>query len=248
MRLAFVWSADICSHEKIVCPSILVVIDQTIGFRGTAIERIHAEIPHTTGHLIGSPSAGEQHPLTACSFVHVSRKDLPVLDVKQSASVGLGDGSLTVQLEHNHAGIMAHGQQIARLMCCDHPKAIIFSSVRVDSCALRQVPHTDGPVLRVGQNQITLRVKNHARDIAEVPPQRVHLPCLRIVPAPDLDEAIVSTRCNQILLRVKRSPIDPTVVPLQDMLDNRIRGAENVRSTAPSTRRGSSRNCFLPQP
>ena len=49
------------------------------------------------------------------------------------------------------------------------------------------VPHPDGLVLRVGEDQVLPRVEDHARHVVVVPATRVNLPGLQSAKGIDID-------------------------------------------------------------
>ena len=104
----------------------------------------------------------------------------------------------------------------------EDPEAVVGAAVRLDAHALLHVPDADAAVLRVGDDEVVLRVEHDAGDVVRVAAQRVHLPRLGLVHAPQLDLPVVGARHDEVLRGVERRPVDAAVVALEHVLDNRV--------------------------
>ena len=65
-------------------------------------------------------------------------------------------------------------------------------------------------------------MEDRAADVVEVPATCVHLPRLALAEPPQLHLAVVCARHEQVLRRVEGDPVDAAVVPLQDVLHDRV--------------------------
>mmetsp|Transcript_40883 Transcript_40883/g.108058 ORF Transcript_40883/g.108058 Transcript_40883/m.108058 type:complete len:603 (-) Transcript_40883:232-2040(-) len=135
---------------------------------------------------------------------------------------------LTLELEYDHAAVVAGGEEVGVGVSGEDPEAVVLAPERLHALPLRHVPHADRLVLRVRDDQLLLRMEERARDVVDVPAQRVDLPRLGLVHAPELDLPIVRPRDDQRQRVVEGCPVHAAVVPLEDVLDGRVVAAKEV--------------------
>lgn len=103
-----------------------------------------------------------------------------VLDVEQEVAVDGVGRSLALELEYDHAAVVAGREQAKRRMTRYHPVAIVLASKLIQAHAFGHVPHSDRLVLRVAHDELLFRVKDDARDVVVVAATRVHFPGFRL--------------------------------------------------------------------
>lgn len=125
----------------------------------------------------------------------IKTTQLLVFDIKRQI---LGDAerrSLTLNFEHNHAVVVTSSEHVEARMRRQHPESLILMSkanIRQCKCltekcllgrwpehmktrALLQIPHTNRLVLRVRQDQFSLRVEEDRRHVVVVSTTAVDL-------------------------------------------------------------------------
>lgn len=113
-------------------------------------------------------------------------------------------------------------------MSSQDPEPVILPPECLHCRPLRHVPHPDRLVLRVGDNELVLGVEQRNRDVVEVSPARVNLPCLRLAHPPQLDLTIITARDDEGEGGVKGCPVHTAVVSLKDVFDDGVGVAEEV--------------------
>mmetsp|Transcript_20774 Transcript_20774/g.51886 ORF Transcript_20774/g.51886 Transcript_20774/m.51886 type:complete len:237 (-) Transcript_20774:756-1466(-) len=105
--------------------------------------------------------------------------------------------SLPLKLEDNHPSIVTRGEKIALLVSGKDPKAVVLAAEGLHALAFRHVPHANGFILRIGDNQLLLGVKQCARHIVDVPAKSVYFPSFCLIHSPKLHLTIVRARDDQ---------------------------------------------------
>lgn len=152
-----------------------------------------------------------------------------LLDVKEDIIVDRKGRSFSFEFEDNDTSIMTGGKEVLRRMASEDPETLVLTAEGVEGSSLRQVPHAETFVLRVGDDQVLLGMKDDAADVVVVPSAAVNLPRLRLVHAPELDEAVISAGDDQWHRRVKGGPVDASIMALEDVFDVDVRRAKKVR-------------------
>ena len=86
--------------------------------------------------------------------------------------------SLPLQLEDNHTSIVTSSKQVESRVTSHHPKPVMLPPESMQTGPLGHVPHSDGFVLAVGQDEFLSRVEDGAGHIVVVTTACVHLPGL----------------------------------------------------------------------
>ena len=107
----------------------------------------------------------------------------------------------------------------------EDPETVMLPPECLHALPLRHVPHANGLVFRVGNNELLLRMEEGARDVVDVAAQRVDLPRLGLVHPPQLHLPVVGARDDQRQRGVEARPVDAAVVALEHVL-GRERGCE----------------------
>eukprot|EP00962_Isochrysis_galbana_P057468 scaffold29832_cov112-Isochrysis_galbana.AAC.7 len=170
----------------------------------------------------------DRHERSVLARLVVVRAHVPVLDEEHAALHRREGWPLALQLEDDHAPVVSRGEEVRLLVDRQDPETVVLAAKRLHPLPLRHVPHTDGLVLRVGDDELLLWVEERARHIVDVSAQRVNLPSLGLVHAPQLDLPVVGARDNQRERRVERRPVDSPVVALQDILDRGVVAPEEI--------------------
>mmetsp|Transcript_113163 Transcript_113163/g.359657 ORF Transcript_113163/g.359657 Transcript_113163/m.359657 type:complete len:399 (-) Transcript_113163:752-1948(-) len=213
------------ADEQIIATVVLRVVHQDVGLG--LVEGVKLQALHAVCHGVrGSAACGQL--LAGRALVHVHNLHVTVLNNIQAAAVSHGHRTLAIQLEHHHACIVTNGEQVRVAIPGDDPEAVVFPAEGVDACSLSGVPHPDGAILGIGDDEVLLRVEHHARDVVEMTSQRVHLPSLGIIHPPEFDQPVVCTGDDQRQRRVEGGPIDASFVALKHVFHHSIRGAEHI--------------------
>ena len=125
---------------------------------------------------------------------------------------------------------MSGGQKVATRVRHQGPETVVLTTVGLDVHALLQVPHADGPVLRVGNNEVLalIFVEDDAGHVVGVAAHTVHFPRPGLVGAPKLDQVVVRARHDHWLGWVETRPVDTTIVAVHGELDHGIGSSEEV--------------------
>ena len=86
--------------------------------------------------------------------------------------------SFPFQFEDYHSRIMASCKNIKRWMWGHHPKSIMFSAEGMETSTFGHIPNTNRLVLRIRNNQILSRMKDHTRHIVVMSTTCVNFPRL----------------------------------------------------------------------
>ena len=132
--------------------------------------------------------------------------------------------ALTLQLEYNEATVMANGKEIVLGMGGDNPEPVVLTADGLHARALLHVPHANGLILAVANDELLSRMENNTRNIVEMTTARVHFPGLGIVHTPQLDLAIISSRDKKGHTGVESNPIDSPIMALKHMLMGKTQG------------------------
>ena len=111
------------------------------------------------------------------------------------------------------------------------PKSIVFSSESLHRCPLCHIPHPDRLILARRQYQLVTRVEHSHRDIIKVTSTTIDFPSFGFRHPPELDLSIITTRYDEGECRVECCPIDPPIMALEDVFDDRIGVSEQIRLT-----------------
>ena len=123
---------------------------------------------HPDLHDGGVPAGGEVQ-LPQVFLLHV---------VEDVAGHGVG-GSLPLQLEDDHPAVVTGSEQVESGVAGQDPEPVVLSPEGVEAGPLAHVPHSDGLVLAVGEDQLLPGVEDGAGDVVVVAAARVHLPGLQ---------------------------------------------------------------------
>merc|ERR1719318_783454 len=140
-------------------------------------------------------------------------------------SKGMG-WSLPLQLEDDHPSIVTSSKQVEGRMSSNHPEPVMLSPEGVQTCPLSHVPHPDGLVLAVGEDELLPGVEDGTRHVVIVASTRVHLPSLVIIHPPQLDLSVICPTHYEGHGGVKVSPVHPPIMTLQNVLNNGVRLSE----------------------
>jgi hypothetical protein len=89
-------------------------------------------------------------------------------------------GTLALKFEHEHAAVMACGEQIDLGMSSQDPEAFMLTAEGLQGRAPGHVPDADGAVLTVAYDDILPAAEYDTRHVVHVTSQRVHFPCLAV--------------------------------------------------------------------
>ena len=93
-------------------------------------------------------------------------EELPPPDVVQLVGGSMGRGGpLSLKLEDDHTRVVARGQQILRAVGGQDPEPVSLPPEGLDADALGHVPDADAAILRVGNDEVMLGMKEAARDV-----------------------------------------------------------------------------------
>mmetsp|Transcript_28238 Transcript_28238/g.86273 ORF Transcript_28238/g.86273 Transcript_28238/m.86273 type:complete len:201 (-) Transcript_28238:656-1258(-) len=172
--------------------------------------------------------APDRHQRHVFAGLVVIRAHIPVLDKEDAALDWREGGALALEFEDNHAPIMTRGQKVGLLVHRQDPEAIMLAPERLHALPLRHVPHADGLVFGVGDDQLLFGMEERTRDVVDMTAQGVHLPRLRLVHPPQLDLPVICTGDNERQRRVERRPVHPAIMSLKHILNGGVIAAEEV--------------------
>ena len=173
----------------------------------------------------GAADAHEKGLLGRAVLVHTH---VPVLEEEHARPQVRERGTLALELEDDHAPVVARGEQVGVGMRGKDPEAVVLAPEGLHALPLRHVPHADRLVLRVGHDQFLLRMEKGTRHVVDVPAQRVHLPRLGLIHAPELDLAVVGARDDERQRVVEVGPVHAAVVSFEHVLNGRVVAAKEV--------------------
>mmetsp|Transcript_14693 Transcript_14693/g.43528 ORF Transcript_14693/g.43528 Transcript_14693/m.43528 type:complete len:467 (-) Transcript_14693:330-1730(-) len=217
-------------RQELIGPTIHVRAHEHTAFcRGA--ERVVGEGPRSTSNgararVTTATKGHHRHVATRSKLVHAK---VFVLDVEHAGTADVIGGPLPLQLEDDHAGVMASGQEVLLRVRSEDPEPVVLSAEGLNAHAPGNVPHANGSVFRVGDDELVLWMKDHARHIVGVAPERVHFPRLGFVHSPEFDLTVVGSRHDQRKSGMEGSPVHSSVVALQDVLDQSVCRTEEVR-------------------
>mmetsp|Transcript_9412 Transcript_9412/g.32760 ORF Transcript_9412/g.32760 Transcript_9412/m.32760 type:complete len:512 (+) Transcript_9412:1111-2646(+) len=208
---------------QLVRPAVRVAVDEHRVLRGVV-----AQGARRLRRRVGArPADGDERVVAGGR--EVVRAQVAVLDVVQRALVRRARRALPLQLEHDHARVVASRQQVHVGVRAEDPEAVVLAAERLHAGALAHVPHADGLVLGIGHDDVLPGVEHDARHVVHVAAQRVHLPRLGVVHAPQLHLAVVRARDDQRQGRVEARPVHAPVVALQHVLHHGVPAPKQVR-------------------
>mmetsp|Transcript_99939 Transcript_99939/g.312257 ORF Transcript_99939/g.312257 Transcript_99939/m.312257 type:complete len:958 (+) Transcript_99939:467-3340(+) len=218
------------ADKEVIAAIVLCIEDEAVGLR--RVVRVELQGLHARDHRVRGPPAGG-HVVALQALLHVDHVEVPLLHHVEVVAEALRQGPLAVELEDDHARVVAHGDEVRGGVRGDDPAAVVLAAEGVDARSLRGVPDPDRAVLRVGQHQLLPGVEDHAGDVVEVASQGVDLPSLRVVHPPELDEAVIGPRDYERQRGVEGRPVDALVVAFKHVLHNGIGRAEDVLRRLP---------------
>ena len=145
--------------------------------------------------------------------IEASRDVVAAVQGRQCSTQGAALAD-THELEDDHARVMPRRDQVLLWVHRKHPESVVLAPERLNTHALLDVPDADGAVLRVRDDEVVLRVEHDTADVVRVSAQRVHLPRLGLVHAPELHLSVVRTGDDEVLGRVEGRPVHAAVVAL----------------------------------
>mmetsp|Transcript_5766 Transcript_5766/g.11358 ORF Transcript_5766/g.11358 Transcript_5766/m.11358 type:complete len:267 (+) Transcript_5766:230-1030(+) len=134
----------------------------------------------------------------------------------------------SLEFEDDHAAIMPRGEEVGVGVRAEDPEAVVLAAEGLHTLPLGHVPHADRLVLRVGDDELLLRVEERARDVVDVAAEGVNLPRLGLVHPPQLHLPVVRARDDQRQRVVESRPVDAAVMPLKHILDRGVIAAKQV--------------------
>lgn len=208
---------------QLVRPAVDVAVDEHRVLRGVVGQRPGAGVAAGAG----AGAANRDERVIPPRLVIV-RPQVPILHVKQRPLVRRVRRALALELEHDHPAVVPRREEVHLRVRAENPKPVVLSSKRLHPRPLAHVPHSDGLILRVRDDDVLPRVKHHARHVVHVPAQGVHLPRLGIVHPPQLHLTVIRARDDERQRRVETRPVHAAVVALEDVLHDRVAAAEEL--------------------
>lgn len=112
-----------------------------------------------------------------------------------------------------------------------HPEPIMFPPEGLHRRPLGHIPNPDRLVLARRQYKLMARMEHRHRDVVEMPSTAIHLPRSRLGHPPKLDLSIISTRHDERECGMEGRPVDSSIMTLEDVFDDRVCVAEEIRLT-----------------
>ena len=153
--------------------------------------------------------------------------EVTVLHVVEGSLVLRVRGSFSLELEDDHARVVAGGEEVHLGVRGEDPEPVVLASKGLHAGSLGHVPDADALIFRVGHDDILPGVEHAAGYVVDVPAEGINLPSLGVVHAPELHLAVVRAGDDERERRVESSPVDAPVVALQHVLDHRVACEQN---------------------
>ena len=93
--------------------------------------------------------AADRHERRVLAGAVVERAHVPVLDEEHATGDWSEGRPLALELEDDHAAVMARGEQVGLLVHGEDPEAVVLAAEGLHALPLGHVPHADRLVLRV---------------------------------------------------------------------------------------------------
>jgi hypothetical protein len=171
----------------------------------------------------------------------IVQEQFPAANIVQFVGWSLRrSGTFPFQFKDNHTRIMTGRQQILGTMGRQNPKAISFATKRLDADTFADIPNANTPIFRITHHQIVFGMKETATNIVGMPSEGIDFPCLCFTHSPQFDLPIISGTCKEGQGGMEASPIDTTIMSLQDVLDNNIIGSKEFRLDIHGSRIGGT--------
>mmetsp|Transcript_23313 Transcript_23313/g.51497 ORF Transcript_23313/g.51497 Transcript_23313/m.51497 type:complete len:308 (+) Transcript_23313:2263-3186(+) len=153
-------------HEEIIAAILRGVKDEDVNF--CSVVHIVLQRLHPRGHGIWWSSA-RCHLVPLQPLFQVDDLNLLILNNIEVRAVAHRQRTLTVELEHYHASIVADCDEVRCAVRRDDPKSVVLPAEGVNPSSLGDIPDPNRPVFRVRKDQLLPRMEQHARDVVEVP-------------------------------------------------------------------------------
>ena len=130
--------------------------------------------------------------------------------------------TLSLELEYDHAIVMAGREYVQSRMASNDPIAIVLTAKRVQTRSLGHVPNSYAFVFGVAHNELLFGMEHDTRNVVVMAPACVHFPSFCFVHSPQFNLSIVSTTHNQGQSWMKSGPVDTAIMSFKHVFDHTV--------------------------